>query len=569
MNDQAKTREQLLEELGTLRQRVAELEAVEVKYKRREETQLKNEEMFKSIYEESPIGIVIYNLVGDLLHANEASLEVFGVSELADVRGFKLFEDPNVTDEAKRRLHQGEIVRYEAPFDFGLVQKYGLYETTRSGIIYLDVLITPLTKENNSPKGYLAQIQDITEQVQMKETLQNQAKLLTMLHDIDQTVLEMQSLGEVVQKVSEHVGQLASYWAVGIALLDNRSNELRVIAGRIGKDAEIIESRFPLSSLTNLETFQQGDIRVVEDIKTLANPSPQEQQYVAYGLRSYLVVPLITLGKLIALLGVGFREPHTFAPESVELLKKIAPSLAVSLQHVQMIDTIKTHQEELEELSARLVAVRESERKRISRELHDALGQALIAIDIDLAYVERNLSQDVNAGIKPRLSEARSLVSQVSDRVNILSMELRPIMLDELGLVPTLRWYVDSYCQRTNIVVTLKLENMDGELNPEVETHLFRIVQEALTNVVKHAQAQQVRIYLRRGQINLTLFIEDDGTGFSGKQLSDHKNTQSGIGLLSMRERARVLGGQFDIRSIPGMGTVLYVKIPLHEDENG
>ena len=134
-----------------------------------------SEGRFRNIFESSPIGIEIYDAEGKLVTLNRACLQIFGVSDAASVRGFRLFNDPNVTDEVKERLRRGETVRWEAPFNFELVKEYKLYKTGRSGIIYLDVLVTPLVISQDSPPGYLVQLQDITGRYQLERDLKQQA----------------------------------------------------------------------------------------------------------------------------------------------------------------------------------------------------------------------------------------------------------------------------------------------------------------------------------------------------------------------------------------------------------
>ncbi|VVB84741.1 Chemotaxis protein CheY [uncultured archaeon] len=142
-----------------------------------------SEERFKNIYVQSPIGIEVYDSQGKLIDANKACLDIFGVSDVEEVKGFKLFEDPNITDKIKETLRSGEIVRHEALFDFENVNKYNLYKTTRSGIIYLDLLITPIGEKENAVSGYLVQVQDITVRRRAEEQIREQAALLDKAQD--------------------------------------------------------------------------------------------------------------------------------------------------------------------------------------------------------------------------------------------------------------------------------------------------------------------------------------------------------------------------------------------------
>ncbi len=157
-------------------------------YKQTKEALAASEERFRDIFRESPIGIEIYDSKGTLVAANEACLDIFGVSELNEVKGFKLFEDPNITDEVKRRLGKGETVKYEAPFDFEKVRQHNLYRTGKTGVIYLDILITPLGAEaGNSDGGYMVQVQDISERKKTEEALRESQHDLSHAQEVAHT----------------------------------------------------------------------------------------------------------------------------------------------------------------------------------------------------------------------------------------------------------------------------------------------------------------------------------------------------------------------------------------------
>jgi len=169
-----------------LEQKVKELEKETFERKREEETLRKTEERFRSIYEESLVGIEIYDSKGQLLHANKACLDIFGIVNERQIQGFRLFDDPNLPDKEKSKLRKGQMVRYEATFDFDLVKKNGLYDTTKSGIAYLDVVITPFASKGNDGSGeYLVQVQDNTERKQAEEARQTEIdKLETITQNI-------------------------------------------------------------------------------------------------------------------------------------------------------------------------------------------------------------------------------------------------------------------------------------------------------------------------------------------------------------------------------------------------
>jgi two-component system, NarL family, sensor histidine kinase UhpB len=229
--------------------------------------------------------------------------------------------------------------------------------------------------------------------------------------------------------------------------------------------------------------------------------------------------------------------------------------------------TIREKTDQAERLAARVIMAQEEERRRVARELHDEAGQALTAVIIGL---ERGLASmpEVYAAdlpVQPRqlISNLRDLAAQTLDEVRKLALELRPSVLDDLGLVAALRQYVRSIEERSGLVAQLALigwDEVDARLPPEVETALFRIAQEALTNVIRHAQASTVQVRLRREAAAVSLEVRDDGVGLKAvppTHPGDH------LGMFGMRERARLLGGELHVRSVSPRGLLVQVTIPL------
>ncbi len=219
--------------------------------------------------------------------------------------------------------------------------------------------------------------------------------------------------------------------------------------------------------------------------------------------------------------------------------------------------------EDLQRLSAQLMNAQEAERKRISRELHDELGQALTAMRINLASLESDLLPTLSAANGEKLVETGRLLDEILDHVRELSLAFRPTMLDELGLVPTLRWYADRYAKRLGIEVEFEASGLENRLPTEIETALYRVVQEALTNIARHAQARRVHLHLARKGSKVTASIQDDGAGFDLEKRTATGPPDSGAGLIGMRERIALLGGTFSLQAAPGRGTRLSVVVPV------
>ena len=210
-------------------------------------------------------------------------------------------------------------------------------------------------------------------------------------------------------------------------------------------------------------------------------------------------------------------------------------------------------QKKLEELSMRLVTAQEEERKTISRELHDEVGQSLTALAME-AGAAASLAKETPE-LRQRLQSIQRLAETCMNTVRNLALLLRPSMLDDLGLVPALRWQAREVAKRTGMKVRVQAEDLAGDLSDEYSTCIYRVVQEALNNSVRHAHARSVRIQVSGGAADVRLAIEDDGDGF------DIPNAR-GVGLAGMAERVRNAGGHFQVDSTPGHGTTLSVMLP-------
>jgi two-component system sensor kinase len=214
--------------------------------------------------------------------------------------------------------------------------------------------------------------------------------------------------------------------------------------------------------------------------------------------------------------------------------------------------------EELRELSANLQKVREEEKTRIARELHDDLGQQLTALKMDLASVEEALDASAGAPVRPQLQSMRRLIDVTVASLRRIAADLRPVMLDDLGLIPAIEWLSNDFTNRHGIDVERHIDTGDARFTPAGATALFRIVQEALTNVARHADATRVTLSLHAENQNFVLRIADNGQG--AHRAADP--AAKSFGLLGVRERAHMLGGAVDIHTAHGKGFALTVTIP-------
>jgi two-component system sensor histidine kinase UhpB len=238
----------------------------------------------------------------------------------------------------------------------------------------------------------------------------------------------------------------------------------------------------------------------------------------------------------------------------------------LALQNARLFEALRTGRERLQALSRRLAEVEEAERQRLARELHDQVGQNLTALGINLnivrTHMPENVSQEAAVLFHSRIEDCLTLVDETTERVRGVMADLRPPLLDDYGLVAALRWYRERFTGRTGISVGIEAQDFEPRLPAYVENELFRIVQEALTNVAKHAQVHQAKVAVEVSEKHVCVTIADEGAGFEPEILNAGEAGQRGtLGLISMAERAETLGAKFHIESQPRRGTKIRVEI--------
>jgi PAS domain S-box-containing protein len=232
------------------------------------------------------------------------------------------------------------------------------------------------------------------------------------------------------------------------------------------------------------------------------------------------------------------------------------------LGSVTDITELKRAEQELQKLSARLLSIQDEERRRIARELHDVTGQNLAAIGFNLAALEQ--SGALPANVRNILAECQMLCQESQKEIRTLSYVLHPPMLDEFGLVGALDWYIEGFVKRTGIDVTLDVKQEIDRLPPEMETDLFRVVQEGLTNIMRHSGSDTAVVRLEKREAQLILQIEDNGCGMPSKAGLEERslNTGFGVGIPGIRQRVRQHGGSLEVHSA-GQGTTLRAFVPI------
>jgi signal transduction histidine kinase len=233
-----------------------------------------------------------------------------------------------------------------------------------------------------------------------------------------------------------------------------------------------------------------------------------------------------------------------------------------SEQHYrQLLEQSRQMQEQLRLLSRQLLSAQEEERKKISRELHDVIAQTLTTINVRLANLKKEAMRNTK-GLDRNIARAQRLVEQAVDLVHRFARELRPTVLDDLGLIPALHTFLKSFMEETGIRVSLSAFAAVEQVNGDKRTVLYRVAQEALTNVARHAQASRAELRIQKLDGAMCMKIKDDGKGFPAERVL-HAKKNKRLGLLGMRERLEMVNGSFTVESVPGKGTTIQAQIPF------
>jgi PAS domain S-box-containing protein len=301
------------------------------------------------------------------------------------------------------------------------------------------------------------------------------------------------------------------------------------------------------------------------------DPIIQHELAINVDVRSIICTPILdSAGEVLGYFDIRNKQDgEGFTISDQEMLMALAPAASIAIQNAlayqQRLTTVaelKESSRQLQALAANLESAREEERTRIARELHDQLGQALTAMKFDLAWLTDRLGQK-DATLAQKTKTVTAQMDTMIKTVRRIATELRPGMLDDLGLAASIEWQARDFEKRTGIVCAVSISAEDSPLTRAQSVALFRIFQEALTNVARHAGAQHIEAKLSATSDTVTLQVHDDGRGIQAHEITGLHS----LGLLGMRERAKRLGGAFDIQGAPADGTIVTVSIPVKQSE--
>jgi len=356
----------------------------------------------------------------------------------------------------------------------------------------------------------------------------------------------------------------------GILLVNDETQTLSYRVHQGFSTRQVEEVRLKLGEGIAGRVAQRGKSILLEDISTdlhVAYPDLVDSE----GLKAFISVPLQAKDKVLGVITVASRVPRRFTRNDMHLLHSIGDQLGVAIEQARLYERLRKARERYRRLARQILVAQEEERKRLARELHDETSQALSGLTLQLqALVDMaEMAGSQNTEFIVGLKKVQSLAVQVHSEVSRLIANLRPSLLDTLGLVPAIRQHAEARLCPLDINVSVEAKGLDRRLPPEVETGLFRVIQGAIGNIAQHSKAKNAAIALEYQGGELRLSVSDDGQGFDVSKITDVEESGRGRGVFSMRERVGLLGGVGWIESQPGQGTTVKAKLPVsYSDED-
>jgi signal transduction histidine kinase len=422
----------------------------------------------------------------------------------------------------------------------------------------VEMSVSRLKKGQDVVKGMVLVFRDITERRRAMQEIRQQASRAEALVEVASRLNKQIELDALLETVCITTNRALNAAGTAVFLLDRNADMLHNRAAY--SDVVLLRAfagtpfSFQRRVLDNLVSREQP-IRVIRDPRAVTG-IPYVDLLAKLRIGALVVAALFQHDNFLGAIVCVFADTQApIGDDDVSLLTGLADQASSAIANAELFEQVRAGRERQRVLAKSLVEVQESERRHVARELHDQLGQALTGLQFMLEGAKSRAEEPQ----KGSLDELQEYVSDIMEQTREISLRLRPSMLDDLGLLPTLQWHFERYTRHTGIQVLFH-ESGDGERCPaEIETAAFRIIQEAMTNVARYAQVLEVAVSLEIAPNTLMLEVCDQGKGFEPAQ-AFNKPT-SGLG--GMRERAGLVGGYLTVHSKPGEGTRIVAALPL------
>ncbi len=429
---------------------------------------------------------------------------------------------------------------------------------------YLDIIASPIKDQQDNVIAVCELIRDVTEAKELEMKIAEAHRNLSAMNAIANVVSQSLDLDTILSSALNKTLEIMKTNRGGILLWDEEKQLLRYRVYH-GLSAEHVQKvGYRLGEGIIGKVAKTGKALLLEDMST-GSHVVYPNLIAAEGLRGFACTPLKSKGKILGILYIASHEARKFSSDDMLLLNSIAWQIATAIENAKLHQEVQ-HKEKIRgELLQDIFSIQEEERRRIARELHDETSQILASLTANLEAASEMLPAGENKP-KAMLKKAQALSIKVLDEMNRLVYELRPTLLDDLGLVAAIKWLSDNHLRLAGITVNLKIAGRQRRLPPRLETTLFRVVQEAFSNITRHASAKNASVTLHFKKSDIKVHVKDDGRGFDVEEAISSKDRPRGLGLLGMKERVELMKGTLSIRSRPSFGTEIDVKFPLNEE---
>ena len=429
---------------------------------------------------------------------------------------------------------------------------------------YIKIILYPIKDEQGNINAIAELRKDVTVERELENQIVRRHHHLHALNRISSATSGLWDLDAILNIALDTVLEIINATTGGILLLHGQTRKLsyRVYRGLSAKYVEQME--MSLGEGVAGKVAETGEPIVLENIS--GDPRAAHPDLVnTEGLGGFISVPLKAKDRVLGVMNIASHVPGKFSADDMFLLNSIGYQLGTAIEQARLYQRLERGKERYQTLLQHALTAQEEERKRIARELHDETSQAITSLTLNLQAAITKAETD---GIEDtdfigRLRKIQSLAVHTQNEISKLMKELRPTLLDELGLPAAISRYAKDSLESLGTKVFTEFEGVEERLPTEVEVTLFRIAQGTVGNILEHAEAKNVSIRLECGTNECVLEVKDDGKGFDVNKITRVDKGGRGAGLFTMKERARLVGGACKIRSEPGKGTKIAVKIPL------
>ncbi|HEX9656903.1 MAG TPA: GAF domain-containing protein [Bacteroidota bacterium] len=403
-------------------------------------------------------------------------------------------------------------------------------------------------------------LRDVTGKLKRERDLHRHHREAVALHEIGRAITSSFDIDHVLHTIVSNTFWVLECQFAAVAVVGSGGSSLHwkhVLGKRTNSHATTVLDRGKGFAGT---IAQSGDPLVVHGLADDTVQGDDDYRMLrAEGISSVIGVPLLDRKNLLGILVGGYREHHVITENDIRLISNLAAQTALALENARLYQSTVDHSKNLKALSTRLEKIQEEERSRLSRELHEGIGQVLSGMRLQLESLKKETS-NTGQGTIDRLT---ALIDETSAEIKQLAFDLRPSVLDDFGLVEAVKLYSKRFSERTRIEFHCQFEDNLSRFEPAVEATLYRILQEAMSNIGIHSGSQRASLRLGRRDAILLFDVIDDGIGFDVEKTISRTEGRPRIGLFNMRERVESLHGTIDIRSTVGKGTHIHIEIPV------